>query len=398
MSTNGNDLRVLAPTSLLRQINRRRFLGGMAAAAALPILNACGGGGGSTPSSASGAGGASSGGGSLGDKLSIYTWGAYDNPKTFTNFTTALGPKVSISSYDSNPELIAKLVSAKGTSGYDIVVPTGPYVPQMVANKLLMPLDHSKLPNMKNYDPAYLNKPWDQGNKYSVPKDWGSTGYVYDTTVITRPMTTWNDFLDAAQNEASGKTSVIDDPDEFVGLYFFANNIKWTTTDAADLQKCQDFLVKKLAPHILKFDAYPGSGGGMPKGQYALMQAWNGDARQGFLAVSDPNKYKWVLPKPASHLWIDNWSIADGAPHPDAAHAFINYVLDPEHSLLEIEFMGYNTAINGTEDKAKSSGLKFLDMIYFTPEQVAELESGEVNSATQQHVAILNAAKAAAAA
>lgn len=395
MTDSPDQIRALVPTSFARHISRRGFLSGLAAASALPALAACGGSSGSSGKTSAASAGAGSG--KLGSSLSVYTWGAYDNPKTFTNFTSALGPKVSISSYDSNPELIAKLVSAKGTSGYDIVVPTGPYVPQMVANQLLMELDHSKLPNLKNYDSAYLGKPWDKGNKHSVPKDWGSTGFVYDTTKITRPMTTWNDFLAAAQNEASGRTSLLDDSDEFVGLYFFAHDMDWTTTNQSDLKKCSAFLVDKLASHIQKFDSYPGSGGGMPKGEYTLMQAWNGDARQGFLAAKDPSKYKWVLPQPASHLWIDNWSIAAGAPHPDAAHAFINYVLNPDHSLLEIEFIGYNTAIKGTKAKAKAAGLKYLDMIYFTEAQVAKLQSGAVNSATQTHVSILNAAKPAAA-
>ncbi|MGA8262624.1 MAG: spermidine/putrescine ABC transporter substrate-binding protein [Arenicellales bacterium] len=383
MSSTQKPLNVLLPSTLAHKLSRRRFLAGLAAAGVAPVLAAYGPDADAAPT--------------LESKLSIYTWGAYDNPKTFTNFTSALGPKVSLSSYDSNPEMIAKLVSSKGTSGYDIVVPTGPYIPQMVANKLLMELDHSALPNLANLDKHYLSKPWDKGNKYSVPKDWGSTGFVYDTSKIKRELKSWDDFLDAAQHEASGQTSVLDDPDEFVGLYFFSKNKDWTTTDKAELQACRDFLVKKLAPHVKKFDAYPGSGGGMPRGTYWLMQAWNGDARQGLLAVKDPSRYKWVLPTPSSHLWIDNWAIVAGAPDPNAAHAFINYVLDPTHSLLEIEFMGYNTAVLGTEKMAKAAGLKYLDMIYFTDAQVAEMQTGAVNSATQTHVAILNEAKAAAA-
>lgn len=393
MSESQEPLKVLLPTALARRLGRRKFLAGLAAAGIVPALAACGGGGGSQAGATASSGTKSD---QLESKLSVYTWGAYDNPKTFKNFTSSLGPAVSISSYDSNPEMIAKLVSSKGTSGYDIVVPTGPYIPQMVANKLLMKLDHSKLPNFSKLDKSYLGKPWDKDNSYSVPKDWGTTGFIYDTTKIHRELTSWDDFLDAAQNEASGETSVIDDPDEFVGLYFFSKNMDWTTTDAAELQACQDFLVKTLARHIKKFDAYPGSGGGMPKGAYTLMQAWNGDARQGFLAVKNPEQYKWVLPTPATHLWMDNWAIAAGAPDPNAAHAFINYVLDPANSLLEIEFIGYNTAVVGTEDEAKAAKLKFLDMIYFTDAQVAEMHTGAVNSATQTHVSILNLAKAAA--
>ena len=119
-----------------------------------------------------------------------------------------------------------------------------------------------------------------------------------------------------------------------------------------------------LAKHIKKFDSYPGSGGGMPQGSYTLMQAWNGDARQGMQAVKNPNQYKWVLPTPATELWMDNWCIAAGAKDPNAAHAFINFVLEPNNSAREIEFMGYNAGVTGTQKVVAASGAKFLNMVY----------------------------------
>ena len=85
--------------------------------------------------------------------------------------------------------MIAKLELAKGTAGYDIIVPTGGYVPEMVAKGLMLALDKSKLPNFKNLDSKLLNFPWDPGNKYTIPKDFGTTGYIYDKTVITKKLT-----------------------------------------------------------------------------------------------------------------------------------------------------------------------------------------------------------------
>ena len=343
--------------------------------AAVPALAACSSSSGSSTGSSTGssAGAATSGGasassggsssaaaagGSLGGALSIYTWGAYDDPKTFKDFSAKLGPKVTISSYDSNQEMIAKLVAAKGTSGYDIVVPTGPYIPQMIANKLLHELDHSKIPNLGKVQKQYLSQSWDPTNKYSVCKDWGTTGFVYDTTKIKRNLTSWSDFLDAAQKEASGATSMLDVPEDVTGAYFWSKGIDWTTTKSSDLDAAEKFLVHTLAKHIKKFDSYPGSGGGMPQGSYALMQAWNGDARQGLEAAKNKTQYKWVLPTPATELWMDNWCIATGAKDVDAAHAFINFVLDPTNSAREIKFMGYNAGVADTEKVVAASGAK----------------------------------------
>ena len=212
-------------------------------------------------------------------------------------FTADLGPKITLSSFSSNEELISKLVAAKGTSGYDIVVPTGTFIPQMIENGLLAKLNLDLIPNLEHVDPAFLGRAWDPDNEYSICKAWGTTGFVYDKTVITRELKDWNDFLDAAQNEASGKTSVLDDPAELTGLYFWANGIDWNTTDPADLDAAEDYLVNTLAPHVSAFDSYPG-GAAIPQATHALMQAWNGDARIGMIEGGEPERWQWVLGGP----------------------------------------------------------------------------------------------------
>jgi spermidine/putrescine transport system substrate-binding protein len=206
---------------------------------------------------------------------------------------------------------------------------------------------------------------------------------------------TWQDFLDAAQNEASGKMSVLDDPAEVTGLYFWANGIDWNTTDAADLDACEDFVVNTLAPHIAAFDSYPG-GSAIPQATHALMQVWNGDARIGIMESADPDRWVWRLGSPSTELWMDNWAIATGAPNPEAAHAFINYVLTPENSLAELDYIGYHTGGTGIQETAESEGLEMLDLVFFTPEQLKTMKTGEVTEAQQRVVEIWNKAKAAA--
>ncbi|MBX3194173.1 MAG: extracellular solute-binding protein [Microbacteriaceae bacterium] len=385
-------IRILAPRSaapyIAREISRRRFLELAGVVGVTGALAACAP---TVKPSTQATGGPVEG------ELSIYSWGDYDAPEVLEAFTSELGPTITMDAFNSNEEMIAKLTTSKGTSGYDIVVPTGVFIPGMAQNGLLSKLNLDLIPNIQHMDPAFLGQDWDPNNEYSICKAWGTTGFVYDKTVISRELTTWADFIDAAQNEASGKTSVLDDPAEITGIYFWANGIDWNTTDPDDLDAAEKFAVEELAPHISRFDSYPG-GEAIPQASQVLMQVWNGDARIGILNSPDPDRWQWVLGAPKTELWMDNWAIAAGAPHPEAAHAFINYVLTPENALAELDYIGYHTGEAGIEEAARDAELEMLDLVFFTPEQIATMVNGEVTEAQARIVDIWNKTKAAASA
>lgn len=386
-----NDVRILASRAsapiVRRELSRRGFLAVAGGVGTTMLLAACTTPGGDPAPAATG--------GTLENALSIYTWGDYDAPEVLEAFTTDKGPRITLDSYGSNEEMIAKLVAAKGTSGYDIIVPTGVFIPQLIENGLLYKLNRDLIPNIQHVDDAYLGRVWDPGNDYSICKAWGTTGFVYDKTVIQRELKTWDDFFDAAKNEASGKTSVLDDPVEITGIYYWANGIDWDTTDEAEIAAAEKFLLEELAPHISAFDSYPG-GAAIPQATHALMQSWNGDARLGIMNSPDPDRWQWVLGSPATELWMDNWAISASAPHPEAAHAFLNFVLEPDYAVAQIDYIGYHTGAKGIEQMAEEAGLGMLDMVFFTPEQLATMQDGEINEAQERNVEIWNKLKAAA--
>jgi spermidine/putrescine transport system substrate-binding protein len=386
-----DDVRILASRAaapiVRRELSRRGFLAVAGGVGTTMLLAACTTPGGDPAPAATG--------GTLENALSIYTWGDYDAPEVLEAFTSEKGPRITLDSYGSNEEMIAKLVAAKGTSGYDIIVPTGVFIPQLIENGLLYKLNRDLIPNIEHVDEAYLGRVWDPNNEYSICKAWGTTGFVYDKTVIQRELKTWDDFFDAAKNEASGKTSVLDDPVEITGIYYWANGIDWDTTDPAEIDAAEKFLLEELAPHISAFDSYPG-GAAIPQATHALMQVWNGDARLGIMNSPDPDRWQWVLGSPATELWMDNWAISASAPHPEAAHAFLNFVLDPQYAVAQIDYIGYHTGAKGIEQLAEEAGLGMLDMVFFTPEQLATMQDGEINEAQERNVEIWNKLKAAA--
>jgi spermidine/putrescine transport system substrate-binding protein len=377
-------------------MSRRRLFGVAGSAALAAFLASCGGddsgGGGSGGDGGSGGGsdGGDGGGGSA-NSFKLFTWAEYDDPELMSTFGD-----IEITIFNSNEEAIQKLVASGGNGGFDMVCPTGIYVPQMVGEGLLEELDLSRITNFGNLNTAYTNQSWDPGNKYSVCKNWGTTGWIYDKRVVTREIATWADFIDAAMNEASGQVSILDTSTNLCGMFFWANGMDWNTTDPAELAACEEFLVNEFAQHIKAFDSFPGIN--LTQGNYAMSMVWNGDARQGLNAIveagDDPANYAWAIGAPETELWMDNWCIMKGAENVDAAYNFINFILDPANSATDIEYHGYNTGIDAARE-ALPADTPFLDMVFFTEEEVARMRPGSLDN-QEAVIAIYNKVKAAA--
>ncbi len=375
------DIRALIPAASGARITRRALLSGFVVAGAGLALTAC------TRETAFAA--SVQPDGKIESQLNVYSWGDYDDPGNLSAFGKT-GVTVQLDSYGSNEEMIAKLGATRGTSGYDVIVPTGQYIPMMAANGLLQKLDHSQLPNLSNLEAAYLDQSWDRGNTYSVCKDWGTTGFAYDTNVIKRSLTSWADFLDAAQKEASKNVAVLEDPWEVTSMYFAANGIDPNTEKKADLDAAEKFMVESIAPHIKAFNSTAVTSG-IPQGTFALIQAFNGDARQGMLATDKiPKNWKFVYPTPTANLWMDTWAIAKGVQHPDAAYAFINYMLEPDVSFREVDYIGYSTGVKGLKEKATAENFALPDLVFPGADVIARLTPAELNSSAERLVSIVN--------
>ena len=405
------ELRILAPDSFRDKLNRRAFIkAGTATAGMAVVLMACGGSDSDSPdTTAAAVDGAAQ---ATGDwsrvinkssgTLAMYTWGDYDDPELVGALAeSSLGVKMKVDYFGSNEDLITKLAAGGGSSsGFDIVVPTGPYIVQMVEKGLIQKFDKTLLPNMVNVDPAFLSQAWDKNNDYSVCKNWGTAGFFYDTTKISKELNTWQDFFDACMGEASGQCSMIDAAPNYAGPYFWANGIDWNTEDKASLDAAEKFLVDELAQHVKAFDSYPSTK--LAEGAYTLSMAWNGDARQAYFRIKDaggtPENWRWVLGAPDTELFMDTFCIAAGSPNTEAAHAWINWILIPENSIMDLEYHGYHTGMKEMEQLITELAPDLVkgDMIFFEPEQVKTMHTQVLNTSIDRLVDILNKAKAKA--
>lgn len=367
-------LRILVPAAGRGRagLDRRRFLGLAAGGAAALGLGLAG------CTRAEEGGGAESAGvrfgqqeEAIGGALRIFSWDEYSNPENVEEFSARFDVEVTIDLYESNEQAISGLQANPGV--YDLVAPSNAYLPGMVAAGLLQPLDKALVPNLANLEPEFLDPPWDPGNEHSVMKAWGSSGFIYDTTVIQEVGTSWDDFFRfAALPEVSGRVSTLWER-SIVDAALWRGGFDFTTDDPAALDAAEQALVGELLPHLRTMDSYPVEG--LLDQTYVLSQAFSGDART--VVLEFPERYRWVLPTPHTERWTDVWVVPAGAEHVEAAHAFMNLMLQPNISARELDYHGYATAVRGIEEYLPFD-LQARDMIFFTPEELDRMRVYEV--------------------
>ena len=366
------DVTFLAPRAASARLSRRALLAGFGVVG-LGALSACGK---TTKMAAS-----PPTDGELESKLNLYSWGDYDAPEIIDAFKSKFDVLVQVDSYGSNEELAAKLSTSRGTSGYDVVVPTGSNVPQMLEHDLLQELDLSLIPNFEHIDDNFKNQYFDPENPNRLVTAGGTPGCVNTTTNIAGDLTCWQDFVDTAQKEAAGTTALLEDPWEVAAIALAAMGVSLNTEDEGELDEARKIIVDQLAPNI---KAYIGNAAtGMIQGSFTLLHAFNGDARQGLTEVKDPESWKFVFPTPSANLWTDTWAIATGAPHPDSAHAFINHMISPDTAVEQLDYIGYPIGTKGLAEQAKKAELDEQDLIFPAQEVLDRLEPSKKTPADQ---------------
>ena len=333
-----------------RPLTRRQALGlgGMALFAA-----ACG----STSTTQAGSSPAASAnplaGKPLEDHLEIYNWSEYDDPSTFSKFKklpaeAKAGMTVHETFYSSNDELLAKL-HAGGTS-YDIIAPSQNAVAELIQEKSLMRLDQALLPNLKNLDPSFLKPSYDPTGEYHVIKDFGITMFFFNNKIVTDDLKTMHDFYMALPKYVSkGRTNLLDGAEEVVPLALTALGLDPNTTSQSDFSQVKSFLLSiRKGVTTIDSSAYIDDA---IAGKIILGQGWNGDIRRIVQGRAKQKDMTAVIPTAASEIWADNWCIPATAPHPVAAHAWINWLLTPSTAVTEMNYHNYNIPIQSALDQ-----------------------------------------------
>jgi spermidine/putrescine transport system substrate-binding protein len=323
--------------------------------------------------------------------LNIMGWSEYISPETIDAWEEETGARFIFDGYSSNDEMLSKLQLSGGNSGYDLGMNTDFMIPLLISRGLIQKIDKSLVPNMEHIGAGFAGRDFDPENEYTVPKTWGSQGYVYDSSVIKREMKTWGDFLDAARNEASGQVALLDDPLAIAPL-MWKDGVSWNTTDEAVLNQVEAEAME-LAKHIRTFNTYPQQD--VASGTVKLAQNWNGYSNLIIESTGNPD-LAFEFGAPITEIWLDSYHMPVGGSNPNAAHSWLNHVLDPKVAAMETTYTGYATAVPGSTEYLEES-VANNPIIFPSHEIVARGELTQRIESYDRRVEIFTKFKAAAA-
>ena len=269
-----------------------------------------------------------------GDTLTVYNWGDYVDPDLITAFEEETGIKVIYETFESNEAMLTKI--AHGGNAFDVVVPSDYAINKMKEQGMLIPLDHSLLPNLQYIDQRFLDLPFDEGNQYSVPYFWGTLGIIYNSEMLDgRHLNSWHDLWDESlRNEVL----LVDSAREVIGIGLDSLGYSLNDTDIGHLHQAQ----RKLFDLVPNVKAIVGDEIKMllANEEAAVGLVWSGDAA---LIIDENPKLDYIIPVEGTNVWFDNMVIPTTARNVEGAHMFINFMLDPENAAQNTEYVGYST-------------------------------------------------------
>jgi spermidine/putrescine-binding protein len=256
--------------------------------------------------------------------LNLFAWSEYVPQALLDGFTEETGIQVNYDAFSSNEEMYAKIQA--GASGYDLIQPSDYWVGVMSRQGLLAEIDLTKIPNIANVDPSLPYDLYDPGHKYSVPYQWGSAAIAVNTENVTEPI---DSYMDLTNPALAGKIVLLDDERQVIGMALLALGYSPNTTDPEELEEAKQWLLE-LVPGVRLFDSDTPSTA-ILTGEADIGLIWNGE---GAIAHGENPAIDFIYPTEGTIFWYDNLAMVKDAEHPEAAHAFMDYVLRPDVSLL----------------------------------------------------------------
>jgi spermidine/putrescine-binding protein len=258
-------------------------------------------------------------------ELNLFAWSEYVPQTVLDAFEKETGIKVNYETFASNEEMLAKLLS--GAAKYDLIQPSEYVVEALIKEGKLAPLDHAKIPNLKNVVERYAQLAHDPGLKYSVPWMTGTVGIVYNAEAIKEPI---KGFKDVFGGKYDKRIVVLDDGREIVS-WVLATQGKDPNVINEEVLAGVKPVMEAWLKQVKLFDS-DSPKTALTNGDVDVGIVWSGEGA--ILLDESPGKFKWVLPEEGTHMFIDSLAIPASSPNKEAAHAFINFIWRPEVSKM----------------------------------------------------------------
>ena len=265
-------------------------------------------------------------------ELFVYNWDGYIGEDTVKKFQDKYGIKVKYDLFPDEATQITTLQKDGKGGGYDVSYPASTWMPSFISDGIVQKLDHSLIPNIANLSTPWQNPGYDQGNQYSVPNAWWTTGFAWDPRDISGDLTSWDVLWDPKYDN---HMAMLDDMRECFAAAAFRLKLSPNTKDTAELDQILAMLQqqKPLLRLYTQDDI-----GDLTSGTLWLTHAWSGDWVQ---MTYDKPRTKYVIPAEGAVKGNDVMVVLAGAPHPIAAHLWLDFNLDADISAENTNYIGY---------------------------------------------------------
>ena len=270
--------------------------------------------------------------------LNVANWTDYIDQKALEEFTKETGIRVVYDTYDSNEILETRLLA--GGTGYDIVVPSATFLQRQIKAGVFQKLNKVLLPNLKGVDPKIASRlaVYDQGNEYSVPYMWFTTGIAYNTAKVKerlgdKAMDTWDIVFKPENMKKLADCGVyfLDSPEDILAIAAKYAGQSPELRDAAGVRHA-GAVISRVRSYVRKFHSSEYINA-LANGDICVAIGWAGDSFQARNRAREAGAgvdIAYVIPREGTLMSIDALAIPKDAQHVAEAHKFIDFLLRPE--------------------------------------------------------------------
>ena len=269
------------------------------------------------------------------ETINVYNFGDYINFDVLEQFEEETGIEVVYDTYANNEDIYTKL--KQGGSSFDVIFLSDYSIERSIKEELIVPINWENIPNKDKIDPDFQGLVFDPNDEYSAPYMWGTFGILYNKTVVTEPVTSWDILWDEKYKD---EILMLNSQRDTIGVSLLRLGYSMNTRDIAELEEARDELIKQK-PIVY---AYLGDDikDALIAEEAALGLVWSGDAM--YMIDENPN-LDYAIPEEGTNIWFDSMVIPSSVANKEGAEKFINFMLRPDIAIQNVDYIGYSTPI-----------------------------------------------------
>ena len=265
--------------------------------------------------------------------VNVCSWGEYIDESLITRFEEETGIRVNYQTAESNEALYSLI--KMGGADFDVIVPSDYMIARLIEEDMLAELDYDNIPNFDLIDDTYKHLSYDPENKYTVPYTWGALGIIYNTAMVSEPITSWSAMFDP---QYAGQVLMINNSRDAIGAALLSLGYSLNTTDESQLEEAFNLIKQAKDNGVYQAFVMDEVFGKMEGGNAAIAMYYAGD----YLTMLENNEdLAFVIPEEGSNWFVDAMCVLKSSQHKDEAEEWINFIASTDANLANMDYIWY---------------------------------------------------------